>query len=65
MSEGFAERLGDLLGPGSIESREEIVEAVVALCDCAPEVTGRIAVSLDLIKAWGLTVHGLDGLAKV
>ena len=53
MSEGFAERLGDLLGPGSIESREEVVEAVVALCDCPADVTGRVAVSLDLIRDWG------------
>lgn len=64
MSEGFAERLGDLLGPGSIESREEIVEAVVALCHCPADVTGRVAVSLDLIRDSGLTVHGFNGLAN-
>ena len=39
----------------------EMVEAVLALCDCPAEVTGRITVSLDLIAEWGLTVHGLDG----
>ena len=33
------------------------------LCDCPPDVTGRITVSLDLIDEWGLTVHGLDGSA--
>ena len=57
MSEGFAERLGDLLGPGSIGSREEIVEAVVTLCDCPADVTGLVAVSLDLIDDWGLTLR--------
>ena len=64
MSEGMAELLGDVLGPGSIESPEEIVEAAVALCDCPEDVTGRIAVSLDLIADWGLTVRGLNGLAR-
>src|SRR5262245_33299203 len=65
MSEGFADLLGDLLGPDAIESIEEIVEAVVAFCDCPEDVTGKVAVSLDLIADWGLTVHGLDGLARV
>jgi citronellol/citronellal dehydrogenase len=65
MSEGFADLLGDLLGPDAIESIEEIVEAVVALCDCPADVTGKVAVSLELIVDWGLTVHGLDGLVRV
>ena len=39
--------------------------AVVALCDCAPEMTGQVMESLDLIADWGLTVHGLDGLVLV
>jgi hypothetical protein len=33
----------------------------LVLCDCGPDVTGRITVSLDNIAEWGLTVHGLDG----
>jgi NAD(P)-dependent dehydrogenase (short-subunit alcohol dehydrogenase family) len=65
MSEGFADLLGELLGPENIESIEEIVEAVVAYCDCREDVTGQVAVSLDLIAEWGLTVRGLDGLARV
>ncbi len=65
MSEGFADLLGDLLGPDNIESIEEIVEAVVAFCDCPEDVTGKVAVSLVLIADWGLTVHGLDGLVRV
>ncbi len=60
MSDGFAELLGDILGSGAFESREEIVEAVVALCDCPEEFTGQVAVSLDLIAEWGLTGHRLD-----
>ena len=31
------------------------------LCACGEDVTGQTMVSLDLIEAWGLTVHGLDG----
>jgi citronellol/citronellal dehydrogenase len=65
MSEGFADLLGDLLGPDAIESIEEIVEAVVAFCDCPEDVTGKVAVSLEVIADWGLTVHSLDGLARV
>jgi len=38
-----------------------MVEAVVALCDCPAERTGRAHVSLDLLKELGLLVHGLDG----
>jgi len=55
--------VGELLRrqPELLESMEEMVEAVVALCACPAEVTGRIAVSLDLIAEWGLVVHNLDG----
>ena len=57
MSDGFADLLGDILESGAFESRDEIVEAVVALCDCREEVTGRVAVSLELIAEWGLAVR--------
>ena len=40
---------------------EEMVEAAVALCDCPPELSGRVTVSLDLIDELGLTVMTLDG----
>ena len=63
MSEGFADLLGDLLGPDAIESIEEIVEAVVLRLP--EDVTGKVAVGLELIADWGLTVHGLDGSARV
>jgi len=45
--------------PDLLESMEEMVEAVVALCACSDDVTGRIAVSLDLLAEWGITVHNL------
>jgi NAD(P)-dependent dehydrogenase (short-subunit alcohol dehydrogenase family) len=60
MSEGFAELMGDSLPAELFESIEEIVEAVVALCDCDTEVTGKVRYSLDLIEQWGLDVRGLD-----
>ncbi len=61
LSEGAAKLVGATLRPDQIESMEEMVEAAVALCDCAAEVTGRTTVSLDLIEEWRLTVRGLDG----
>ena len=64
LSEGAAELVGGTLRPDQIESVEEMVEAVVALCDCPEDVTGRNTVSLDLISAWGLTVHELDGTRR-
>ena len=60
-TEGADALVGDSLAPDQIESLEEMVEAVVALCACPPDVTGRSFVSLDLLAAWGLAVHGLDG----
>jgi citronellol/citronellal dehydrogenase len=61
MSEGAEVLTGAALSPDQIESMEEMVEAVVALCDCAPERTGLEHVSLDLIAELGLTVRDLDG----
>ena len=63
LSEGARELVGATLRPDQIESMEEMVEAVVALCNCDSAVTGQTVVSLDLIDAWGLTVRGLDGSA--
>ena len=60
---GFA---GSDIGAAELfESVEDIVEAVVALCDCPSDITGRVFSSLDLIDEWGLSVRGLDGLARV
>lgn len=61
LSEGAAALVGETLRPDQIESMEEMVEAVVGLCDCPEDVTGRVTVSLDLIADWALKVHNLDG----
>src|SRR5919108_1794354 len=61
LSEGAAALVGETLRPDQIESMEEMVEGVLALCDCPEDVTGRVTVSLDLIAEWGLTVPDLDG----
>jgi NAD(P)-dependent dehydrogenase (short-subunit alcohol dehydrogenase family) len=61
MSEGAEVLTGTTLSPDQIESMEEMVEAVVALCDCPQDRTGLEHVSLDLIADLGLTVHDLDG----
>ncbi len=64
LSEGAAQLVGGTLRADQIESMEEMVEGVMALCDCSPDVTGRVTVSLDLIAEGGLTVHGLDGAPR-
>ena len=38
---------------------------LLAFCDCPKEITGKVAVSLEVIADWGLTVRGLDGVARV
>ena len=42
----------------------EYNEAAAALCACSADVTGMRAVSLDLIRDWGLEVHNLDGTPR-
>ena len=61
LSEGAAALVGDTLRPDQIESTEAMVEAVVALCDCAADITARTFVSLDLLAEWDLDVRQLDG----
>ncbi len=61
LTEGAAEVVGSTLREDQIESIEEMVESVVALCDCPPDHTGRVEVSLDLIARLGLEVRALDG----
>jgi citronellol/citronellal dehydrogenase len=61
LSEGATDLVGTKLRPDQIESMEEMVEGILALCDCHEDVTGHVAVSLDLIANWNLTVHRLDG----
>jgi citronellol/citronellal dehydrogenase len=64
LTEGAEALVGGTLRPDQIESLEEMVEGVVALCDCAADATGQVTVSLDLIAEWGLTVHELDGTPR-
>jgi NAD(P)-dependent dehydrogenase (short-subunit alcohol dehydrogenase family) len=61
LTDGAQAILGDRLRADQIESLEEMVEAVAALCDCPPDFTGQTTVSLDLIAGWGLAVHSLAG----
>jgi citronellol/citronellal dehydrogenase len=65
LSEGAEALTGATLSPDQIESMEEMVEAVVTLCDCPSQETGRSFVSLDLIADRGLVVHGLDGSTPI
>jgi NAD(P)-dependent dehydrogenase (short-subunit alcohol dehydrogenase family) len=64
MSEGATALVGATVRDDQIESMEEMVEAIIALCDCRPDLTGRTCVSLDLIDELGLTVHELDGTPR-
>jgi citronellol/citronellal dehydrogenase len=61
LSEGAVAVVGDTLRADQIESMEEMVEAVVAVCDCPAEFTGRTCVSLDLLADQAIAVRGLDG----
>lgn len=63
LSEGARTLIGETIRPDQVESMEQMVEAVAALCDCPEDVTGASFVSLDLIEDWDLTVRGLDGQA--
>ena len=63
LSEGANELVGDQLNADQIESMESMVEATLALCDCGPDLTGRVTVSTELIAELGLTVMTLDGTA--
>ena len=64
MSEGAEALVGGLVTADQIESMEEMVEAVVTLCDCPPDRTGRVEVSLDLLAELGLTARNLDGSVR-
>jgi citronellol/citronellal dehydrogenase len=61
LSEGAAVLVGHLLDEGAVESMEEMVEAVVALCDCDADLTGGVHVSLELIERLGVPVRLRDG----
>ena len=50
LSEGAEVLVGDRLRADQVEPMESMVEAVLALCDCEPDRTGRVHVSLDLLE---------------
>ncbi|NMM83687.1 oxidoreductase [Rhodococcus sp. SRB_17] len=60
LSEGARVLVGETIRPDQVESMEQMVEAVTALCDCDTEFTAQSCVSLDLIDDWSLIVRGLD-----
>jgi NAD(P)-dependent dehydrogenase (short-subunit alcohol dehydrogenase family) len=51
---------GSALPGGKFEDIETLVEAAVALCDCEPERTGHVYVSVDLLAELGLEPLGID-----
>ncbi|HVM64483.1 MAG TPA: SDR family NAD(P)-dependent oxidoreductase [Acidimicrobiales bacterium] len=61
MSEGADALVGGTLTDDQIESMEAMVESVLALCDCPPERTGQVFVSLDLLDELSAPVMCLDG----
>jgi citronellol/citronellal dehydrogenase len=61
MSEGAEALVGGIVKDDQIESMEAMVEGAIALCDCPPEHTGRVEVSLDVLDRSGITVMTLDG----
>jgi NAD(P)-dependent dehydrogenase (short-subunit alcohol dehydrogenase family) len=63
LSPGAEVLAGDVLTDDLLEPLESMVEAVLALCTCGPERTGRVHSSLDLIAELGRTVMALDGRA--
>ena len=60
-SEGAEELVGGVVDTSDWESMEEMVEGILALCDCPPELTAGIHVSTDLVAQMRLAVRSLDG----
>jgi len=60
-SEGAWVLVGDYVTDDLVEPMEAMVESVIALCECGPERTGKVLVSLDLLAELGRTVMRLDG----
>jgi NAD(P)-dependent dehydrogenase (short-subunit alcohol dehydrogenase family) len=58
MTQAARAELEGKLGDHQIETMEQMVEAVAALCRCPAEHTGHNDVSLDLIDSLGLEIAG-------
>ena len=61
LSQGADVVVGSSLTPDQIESMEEMVEAITALCVCGLDHTGSVEESLALIERLRLPVRSLDG----
>jgi NAD(P)-dependent dehydrogenase (short-subunit alcohol dehydrogenase family) len=61
MSEGAAARGMDGIPEEAFESMEAMVESIIALCECGPEMTGRVVNSLQLLDELQRPVMSLDG----
>ena len=49
LSEGADALVGTQLKPEQIETMDDMVDGALVVCDCPPELTGQICVSLDLL----------------
>lgn len=63
LSEGADELVGRQLSEEQIESMEAMCEAALWLCDCGPDHTGAVEVSLDLLTREGIAPMNLQGTA--
>ncbi len=61
LTEGAAQLVGDKYDSSVFETMEQMVESVLVLCDCEPDLTGGVRVSLDLLEERSITARGLDG----
>jgi citronellol/citronellal dehydrogenase len=59
-SEGSEALVGGVVDTSTWESMAEMVEGILALCDCAEDMTGGVHVSTEVVAQLGLTVRGLD-----
>ncbi len=66
LTDGAIRVAGDLVGTSHFlpESLEAMVEATLMLCDCSPDWTGRIEVSLDILERLSIIPRGLDGSVR-
>ena len=61
MSEGADVLVGGMLRDDQIESMEAMVEAILFVCDCEADYTGRLNRSLEVLDDNNITVMNLDG----
>ena len=64
LSPGAEALVGGALTPDQIEPLEAMVEATLALCDCGPERTGKVHVSLELLAELGIAIPSRGALGQ-